>query len=383
MRRLDTNDRLMIQAFLLKGLSLTEIAKRLGVSKSTVSREISSHAVTKPGYEGSPCPGRKKSFVCNLCAKKAHCGRKRVFYDFQKADSESREARRKPRAKTRLPEEQKAAINAILLDAVRGKRQSLHHAYIANPELKRICSERTIRRCVCRGEFDVKAHELHRYATYKHEYEKPKESKLRDVSILAGRTFDDYNAFLEKHKRSNVAQYDSVIGKVSDRKAILTITLPKYDFQFGILIRKSDPNDVASKIRAVFRKIGKETAREIFAVNLADNGVEFSYFDRIEEMDGERICNAYFTRPYRATDKPDCERCHEFVRYFIPKGKSLDSLTQEKLDWMFSQINSYVRESRGDRTPYELVERRFGKPFLDAIRIAKVEKKKVNLTPIC
>ena len=50
---------------------------------------------------------------------------------------------------------------------------------------------------------------------------------------------------------------------------------------------------------------------------------------------------------------------------------------------MFSQINSYVRKSKKDRTPYELVERKFGKEFLDAIGIYKVQKKKVALTQIC
>ena len=133
----------------------------------------------------------------------------------------------------------------------------------------------------------------------------------------------------------------------------------------------------------MFRKIGKEKVKEIFPINLADNGVEFSYFNKIEEMENEFICRTFFTNPYKATDKAHCERYHEFIRYFIPKGKSLDFLTQEKLNWMFSQINSYVRESLNDRTPYELVERKFGIEFLDAIGIYKVQKKKVTLTQIC
>lgn len=49
---------------------------------------------------------------------------------------------------------------------------------------------------------------------------------------------------------------------------------------------------------------------------------------------------------------------------------------------MFSNINSYVRGVLNDKTPYELVEKKFGKEFLDTIGIRKIPKKKVKLTQI-
>ena len=123
--------------------------------------------------------------------------------------------------------------------------------------------------------------------------------------------------------------------------------------------------------------------RRIFPVNLADNGSEFSYFNQIEFDDsGEQICRTFFTNPYRSTDKAECERNHEFVRYVIPKGKSLDFLTQDMLDDIFSNINSYVRKSKGDRTPYDLVKAKFGKAFLDQIGIRRIPNKKVKLTQL-
>ena len=110
---------------------------------------------------------------------------------------------------------------------------------------------------------------------------------------------------------------------------------------------------------------------------------EFSNFNEIEyDENGEKICNAFFTTPYRSNDKSECERNHEFIRYCIPKGKSLNSLTQEMLNEMFSNINSYVRKSKRDQTPYEIVLRKYGKSFLDLIGIRKVEKKKVALNRI-
>ena len=60
----------------------------------------------------------------------------------------------------------------------------------------------------------------------------------------------------------------------------------------------------------------------------------------------------------------------------------MNKLTQEQVNYMFSNINSYVRKSKGDKTPYDIVLRKFGKAFVDSIGITKVEKKKVDLNRI-
>ena len=46
-----------------------------------------------------------------------------------------------------------------------------------------------------------------------------------------------------------------------------------------------------------------------------------------------------------------------------------------------SNINSYVRRSKGDKAPFELAEAKFGRGFCEALRIRKVDKKKVRLLP--
>ena len=82
-----------------------------------------------------------------------------------------------------------------------------------------------------------------------------------------------------------------------------------------------------------------------------------------------------------STDKASCERNHEFIRYVIPKGRSLDGLTQEKVGLLFSHINSYVRGSNENRTPYDLLAARFGEGFMEAIGIRRIPPKEVHLKP--
>ena len=83
----------------------------------------------------------------------------------------------------------------------------------------------------------------------------------------------------------------------------------------------------------------------------------------------------FFTNPYRSTDKASCERNHEFIRYVIPKGKSLDFLTQEKVELLFSHINSYVRESNKNKTPYDLMVERFGIEFMGLLVLSEFHPK--------
>lgn len=259
------------------------------------------------------------------------------------------------------------------------KGQGIHHIYITNPFLQDLCSERTIRRMIYDGYLHLMANELRRWSRFKHkqEYDYKKENRYNQVERLFKRTYSDFLIYVKNHRHVSIVQYDSVIGKINDKQAILTITFPKERFQFGRVIKKGDPNSVNEELAKIFKQIGMEKVAEAFAVNLADNGIEFSYLHQMEVLN----LRVYFTNPYRLTDKAACERNHEFIRYVIPKGHSLNSLTQEKVDLMFSHINSYVRESNYNKTPFELIEERFGINFLNNIGIKKILPQDVLLKP--
>jgi len=287
------------------------------------------------------------------------------------------------RSVTKLSESDLKTIDDIVTDGVT-LGQSLHHIYVSDKILHSLCCERTIRRLIYRGNLSIRPHQLRRYVRYKHQYAKePGDIHLRDIRALIGRTHKDYVRYCNSHKRSNIAQFDSVIGKIDDHKAILTISFPTFNFQFGLLIKKCSPTSVNRVINQLFDRLGPDLVNTIFPVNLCDNGIEFSYFHQLEDDGmGLRHIKTFYTTPYRATDKAPAERNHEFVRYCLPKSKSLNDLTQSLIDDMFSHINSFVRRSKGDKTPYDLVMARFGKEFLDLINIVRIPNKKVKLVPL-
>ena len=376
--KLTINDRMLIQACIAKGESAASIAKRIGFSVSTVYREIDRGSQTR-GAGAGKCPKIGRLGICNFCSKRSLCRLERRFYDYEASDAEAGKRRRESRAGTRISSEGVAKLDS-LSQQIRDTG-SIHHVYVANKWAAEICCERTLRRLVYSGALSVKSHELRRYVRFKRNLPgapKAKRIVIRDVRALVGRTHGDFLDYTAAHKRAIVTQYDSVVGKRDDEMAILTITFPRFNLQIGRLVKKGDPSSAKRAIVAVMSKLIAAGFPDAFEACLCDNGTEFATFYEIEDAAkaaGASKCRAFYARPYRSNDKAECERNHGVVRYVFPKGKSLDGLTQKDVDAAFDNINSLVRAGKGDRTPSEAAERAFGKAFLEALGIKKIDNR--------
>lgn len=97
------------------------------------------------------------------------------------------------------------------------------------------------------------------------------------------------------------------------------------------------------------------------------------------EEDGVRV---FFTNVYRSTDKPHCERTHEYFRYVVPKGYSLDGFSQDDIDRIYSNVNSYAREELEWKSPYELFAEAFSLETLRRLRIERKSPDEVDLSPL-
>lgn len=382
-KKLDVYDRMTIQSCIAKNLNMSEIARRLKVNKSTISREIKTHSYHK-GIKPLKCKNKTKTGLCNGCPITSRCEGLKTYYNYDFAQQSSSYIRTRSRYHSYIDRKYLKYVDNIFKEGV-SLGHSIHHIYVSNSSLELVCSERTIRRWIYDGLLSVKPHELHRYVRYKHNSKKENfEAKtLKNARVFEGRTYKDYKKYLKEHPKASIVQYDSVIGKRSDKKAILTIMFVKEDFQIGRVIRSSNPIDVQKELSLLFNKFNKEEIKDMFEANLTDNGVEFSYFSDIEiDNDGEKVCSTFFANAYRATDKSKCERNHQFIRYVLPKSTSLNWITQEYLDELFSNINSYVRKSKGDKTPYELFVKRFGEGAAKRLGIRQIPKEKVRLKPV-
>ena len=126
--------------------------------------------------------------------------------------------------------------------------------------------------------------------------------------------------------------------------------------------------------------MGKDNFVKLFKVILADNGPEFDKLNELEidEETNEKIISVFYTRPYRSGDKGSCEKNHVIFRYIIQKGISFEDLTQEDVNFMFSNINSYPRKSLGYKSPYDLMKEKIKEEILNKLGITKIEFKKIT-----
>lgn len=262
--KLDSDDRINIRADIYKGESLTSIARHLYVHRSAVTRELQRNS--KHEFDNYPAYSKlKKRYICNHCSMRYQCFYHRVYYDHIYAQEHTQHRLRTSRQHSYLSEPIIQFIDPIVSEGVRNG-QSLHHIFVSNPELHSVCCERTIRRFIYRDLLSVKSHELRNYVKLKHPHPLTAAAPLRDLRILYQRTFKDYHHYVSAHPKEQIVEFDSIIGKITDAQAILTITFVPQNFQLGRVIRKGIAMSVNTKMRAIFRQLPELMIHRCFAI---------------------------------------------------------------------------------------------------------------------
>ena len=402
-------DRTKLQAYLEDEISVKIICKKLGVSKQTIYREIHRNSI----YKNPDIPYRVKCvndprkcihknpgcrctreckyfiqqqckkvirfpFICNKCSNKIGCILPKRYYFADKAQERYEKELRDSRKGIKISKEDFKQINNIISPLIKDKGQSLNHILSTHTEID--VSERTLRNWINNGYTDAKNIDLPRKVSFK-----PKKEYAHKItkptSIILGRSYLDFKKFCKENPSLIVSQFDTVEGKKNDIIKILTIHFPSIHFQFGILLSEFSAEEVNNKLLELRNKIGIDLWKKIFPIMLSDNGIEFNKFYELEYDDnGEHLSNVFYCDPYRSSQKGACEKNHEFIRYIEPKHHSLDHLTQEKVDLIFSHINSVYRASLNGVRPIDLALIVLGEEFLNKINIKKIEPDDVNLT---
>lgn len=125
-----------------------------------------------------------------------------------------------------------------------------------------------------------------------------------------------------------------------------------------------------------------EMYKKLFGLLLTDRGSEFAKQSELFEVNtetGEIRSNIFYCDAQMPSQKPHVENNHEFIRDIILKKKDMSVLTQDKLDLMFSHINSVPRKSLGGKAPYEALEFFYGKEPLKKFNIQKIKEDEVTL----
>ena len=422
-------DRLLLQKHLKEGMSFKKIAAELHKDPSTISREVRKYSVEvatgKPGFSFNACKNRMSCkvktpslcgeectrkhsaglycktcrcnehcpdyveeictvrlhvpYVCNACPSIDKCTLLKTFYDAEKAHLKSHQVISESRSGLSTSEEEIARLNRIITPLVR-QGHSIHEIYVTHQD-ELMCSEKTIYNYIDDCLLEVRNIDLPRKVRFRARRKKP-EFKV-DKGCRIGRSYKEFEAFMEENPDTAVVQMDSVIGKVGG-KCLLTIHFVESSLMLAFLRDANTSQSVLNIFDRLDQKLGGLRFNRLFPVILTDNGSEFADVAGIERSAFDpklKRTHVFYCEPNRSDEKASCENNHRLIRDVIPKSTSLVPYTQEDISLMMNHINSYCRKKSFGRCAYDLAMEVFPEEFFDLLGLYKIPANEVLLKP--
>ena len=173
---------------------------------------------------------------------------------------------------------------------------------------------------------------------------KRRKKKKQKFELIKGRIFIEKRPEII-NKRSRLGDFEGdTLGKPRNTSGVLT----------GIIDRKSR-YFFARKVKSLkdsmqdgFKKILPAKAKSI----TLDNGVENIHYKILET-------DTYFCRPYSSWQKGAIENTFQRLRRFIPKKADLKNYSQENIDLIVKRMNNTPRKCLGFKTPAEVFKDHF------------------------
>jgi IS30 family transposase len=312
-------ERERIFGFREKGLSFRAISKLLHRNVGTISREIDRH--TKYGRRYVPCHAHSESIRVGVRQRRKSALKNPTVFLYVRT-SLRKELWSPETISGRLPIDHPG--ESICLETI------YRYIYL-NPRTKR--------------EKLWKYLELHRRKRMKKNGRKVKEySKLTEAIPIQERPEIINNRLEPGHWET-----DNLEGKRSDKSAI-SVTVER-------VMRKTKLSKLSShtaqvKTKAVIQNLNQERKiNDIFVKSITfDRGPENSGYKEI----GEKLkVQTYACNPYHSWEKGTVENMNKRIRRFIPKGISVEEITQDYLTLLEDKLNNTPRKVLNYLTPNE------------------------------
>jgi IS30 family transposase len=427
-RRLDRNARDHIERYLNLGKSFSEIARELGVSLSTITREVKGNRIdggvrrrTASGNIANLCAHCKdckktgvcivcesahhprcatckkvrcanlcgeyvklicktverSPYVCNSCHRLTGCSFHKWRYRAHDAQGMADAAKVASRVGI---DTDKATIEALnnLVRPLLAKGQSPGQIWLTHADDIPF-SRRTFYRYNELGLFGMTALELPRKAGYKKRKRNVQHAMLK---VAEGRTYKDFLA-LPEEERLTVTEMDTVMGAKHDTGSVLTLHLKRLLFQVGIKLAVHDVTHATGAIDWLEAILGNDF-RRIYGLGLCDRGIEFhdpDAFERSALFEGQKRMQLFFCDARRSDQKGSAERQHVEFRKIVPKGTSIDALTNHDLAEVFSHVNSTPRRTLFGMSPMALAMQVLPGGFFEELGLRLIPADEVTLSP--
>ena len=306
-----------------------------------------------------------------------HCKHRKQYYHAKPAQKDYEALLKEAREGIPLNKESFYEIDRIVSGCVKDG-QHLYHI-LQTHDLG--VSKSTLYRHLKRGYLSASPLDFPRVVKFK--ARRQKRGEYVPKAAKAGRTHDDFLAYIEENDISSWVEMDTVIGRVGG-KAIVTFDFTFCNFMFGRLVDDKTAAEVADKIERLKSSLAKAGIRfgDVFQTVLTDNGGEFSNVAAIENnADGDKETMLFFCDPCQSSQKPKVEKNHTMFRDIVPKGTSFDGFTQQTVDLVFSHVNGVKRKIFGGKSPYEMFVFVYGETVATVLGIRHIPPEQVVQSP--
>ena len=415
-KHLTLEDRNFIEQALNQNMTFKEIGKFLSKDPTTISKEVKKHRIRKEPNQFNGCGNlcnkrfscRKKyvcgkncnalcfkcpkcnkycsefeedicnslkhsPYVCNSCSSKQSCRLVKYYYRALPSFNQYKHTLSVSRQGINLSDEELCNLDNIVSPLIKNG-QTIAHIY-ATQDLK--CSRSSLYSYIDQNKLSARNIDLPRRVRYPKR--KTKNTPKKDTLIRQGRTYEDFEKYLLENPDTPVVEMDTVEG-IKGGKVLLTFLFRNSKLMLAFLLNNKTTDSVRKTFNWIENILGNELFEKTFPVILTDNGTEFSNPLSLEfNHEGIGRTRIFFCNPGASYQKGALEKNHEFIRYVIPKGTSMDNLTQKDIDLMINHINSLTRASLNNATPYDLAQILLDENVLKKLNLEKVPANKVQL----
>ena len=303
-------ERIAIKHLLAKGASIRQIARELGRSASSVSREIRRNSGEPNAYGDSYTVTRAEKFHRER-ASKAH---NIVRFPLEVVQIIERRIR-----ETWSPEQIAAFYKDDGFPCYKTIYKWINEGTIVNGNRKLLRRKGKGGWCETRGKFN-----------------RGKSIRKRDKKVYRRADYGHW-------------ELDTVVsGRGKSKACFVTLVERKSRFYKAIKSPNRHADVVASLVIGYLKGFSPELVKTI----TTDNGAEFADWQRIE---GELGCEVYFCDAFCAWQKGSNENSNGLLREFFPKGHNLGRYTQAYIDKKVGLINNRPRKCNNWISPAKLM----------------------------
>ena len=323
-KQLNFKNRIEIETLLKQGFNQSQIAKHLGVDRSTISREINRGSVTtmnshldySTNYEADTAQNLSNKRNLNSRKKPKYLGNKDILNQISK-----------------IVKEKKYSFEII------SGRLKLVNSKIT-------FSTQTLYNYYHKGLLDISNFHLPNYGI-------SKSSKRARRANLAHKSIDLRPKEVNERTEAMHWEMDCVVGGLTKGPVLLVLSERVTRTELIFKMETKTAANVVAVLDYLHDSLGSEF-NTVFKSITTDNGSEFQDYEGIEN-DGRTI--QFFAHPYSSWERGTNENLNREIRRFFPKKTKFNNVTEKQIKRVQRWMNNKPRKVLNFQTPIEVLRK--------------------------